>query len=173
MVCGECGERYDVPADGYRELYGEEQLEKYRLALGFIDLSSRKVLDVGCGIGLLAEYLGSVNKDIYYVGVDVDIERLRAADRSLGDYVAADGHFLPFRDKAFDASLSFTVIHLLRLDDAIDEMRRVSRSLIVVTLLKKRDDLREKLLKKAEETGRVVEVNSPPVRDRVFLIVLE
>ena len=47
---------YDVPAEGYRELYGEEQLEKYDLIFknSMIDLGDVElVLDVGCGNGRL------------------------------------------------------------------------------------------------------------------------
>jgi 2-polyprenyl-3-methyl-5-hydroxy-6-metoxy-1,4-benzoquinol methylase len=40
------------------------------------------VLDVGCGIGLLAHYLDSVGCNVDYVGIDLDADKIRIAEQA-------------------------------------------------------------------------------------------
>jgi ubiquinone/menaquinone biosynthesis C-methylase UbiE len=48
--------RYDAEADGYDELYSEEQRTKYELALRRIAISrGDRILDCGCGTGIFLE----------------------------------------------------------------------------------------------------------------------
>lgn len=168
---------YDVPAEGYRELYGEEQIVKYRLVFNNIGLRASRVLDIGCGIGLLAEYLGNSGFDGLYVGVDIDSYRVKYARKNYRvhsiEYVVADAQNLPFRDKCFHVSVSFTVIHLLHMERAVKEAVRTSRHLMVFTLLKKREDLKERLLREIQKTGRVVEIRNLQSRDHLFLVILD
>nr|MEB3844198.1 hypothetical protein [Desulfurococcales archaeon] len=49
-------EKYEATAQGYDELYRAEQYEKYFAALRRVPPSGR-VLDAGCGTGLLIEFL--------------------------------------------------------------------------------------------------------------------
>ncbi|MCS7125495.1 MAG: class I SAM-dependent methyltransferase [Aigarchaeota archaeon] len=164
---------YDVPAEGYRELYGEEQLEKYKTALKNIELNFDRILDVGCGIGLLAENLRSLGFSGEYIGVDIDLERVKSAEKVHGEYIIADAHHLPFRDKCFYISTSFTVIHLLDLKKTLKEMQRVSEKLLILTLLKKRDDLKNLLIEEMKNIGKIVEIDVPSVKDYIFIIYLD
>ena len=83
--------------------------------LGFVrekcaGLQGRRVLDAGCGAGLLTSWLAPSNQ---VVGLDLSREMLRMAAQKSLQPVQADGFSLPFRDGAFDAVLSIeTIQHL-------------------------------------------------------------
>lgn len=170
---------YDVPVEGYRELYGEEQIEKYKMVFNYLGLRFSKVLDIGCGVGLLAEYLKEAGFSGVYIGVDIDHDRIKYAKKNSSpreyvvEYVVADAHYLPFRDKAFQISTSFTVVHLLDINKAVKEVFRISQHLIVITLLKKREDLRRKLIEKIQKTGKTSELENMQSKDYFFIISLD
>ncbi len=147
--------RYNATAEGYDELYAEEQAEKYMAALSRIKPKGR-VLDAGCGTGLLAEYIeaaGLSSNLNLYVCLELSPRMLEQAARRLGrlrstiyEAVEADLEYLPFRDNAFDTSYSFTVIDLLN-DPwrGIRELSRVTRGEAVFSLLKKAQLLKKTL----------------------------
>ena len=170
---------YDVPAEGYDELYGEEQLEKYELAFqGLKPLIGdfRTVLDIGCGTGLLGEYLEELGYRLTYVGVDRALDRLREARRKSGRWILiqADAQNLPIRSGSMDLAACITVIHLLNPRQAMREVLRVTRKAAIISLLKKRLDLKPKLLKIFyEEFGgwRMRRVSAPRVKDELFLLI--
>ncbi len=78
-----------------------------------------RVLEVGCGLGILAGRLLETGKPGPIVGVDVDAgllhsdlpEPLRPDVRP--DRVRADGLNLPFKDNSFDHLITHTVVNLL------------------------------------------------------------
>lgn len=162
-------ERYEATAKGYDELYRAEQFEKYFVALKKFPPYGR-VLDAGCGTGLLIEYLG-LNKLLSrvdeYVCLDysrnmLDVARGRAKlycpSRCL--FVEGNVESLPFRDKVFDIVYSFTVLDLVDdLEKAIKELSRVSRSRVIMSLLKNlryKDLLLEKKYKLLGTTSKDV-----------------
>ena len=82
------------------------------------------VLDVGCGLGLLKNYLDNskVNK---YIGLDVDGK----ID------VHGSVYDLPFKDEIFDTVLMSEVLeHLEHPLDALREVKRVCKSRIILTV---------------------------------------
>jgi len=106
---------YDTIAPSYRELYGAEQMSKY---LTSVRLPRRsRILDLGCGVGLLYEYAVSSGVEVeLYVGVDLSFESLRAlrarcSREGLAEAVAGDVDRLPLRDGVgvFTNVYSFTV----------------------------------------------------------------
>lgn len=166
---------YDVPAEGYDELYGEEQRVKYKLVFDKLGYSSSSLLDIGCGIGLLAEYLKNAGFDGIYIGVDIDLERIRYAKKNLNvdEYVVADAHYLPFRDKCFQLSTIFTVIHLLDIRKAVKEALRVSQKIVVITLLKKREDLEKNLIEEVQKASKIAKLESRESKDVVFIVYVD
>ncbi|MCD6312316.1 MAG: class I SAM-dependent methyltransferase [Thaumarchaeota archaeon] len=169
---------YDVPAEGYDELYGEEQLKKYELAFQELRISVRDlriILDVGCATGLLGEYLKKHEYEFSYVGIDKALDRLLAAKRKLEGcmLVQADAQSLPIRNESVDLAACITVIHLLDLRQAMKELRRVVRKAAIVSLLKKRLDLEPKLLQIfSEDFGgwKMRRISASRVRDEIFLL---
>ncbi|CAN5633681.1 class I SAM-dependent methyltransferase [soil metagenome] len=75
--------------------------------------AAERILDVGCGTGLLLRELQIMEPGVEGYGVDVSEEMLViAADRSPGArHVRADVHQLPFRGRSFDAVVSSSSLH--------------------------------------------------------------
>lgn len=171
---------YDVPAEGYDELYGEEQIAKYATAFKSLSQSPGElqiVLDVGCATGLLAKFLKQFGFNHIYVGIDLDADRLRIANNRSSHVmvVQADAHALPVRSGVADLTTCFTVIHLLDFERAIRELARVSRGIIIITLLKKRLELKPAVLRLIRENLREWNLKSLPVaetiKDELYVLV--
>ncbi|MEB3774116.1 MAG: class I SAM-dependent methyltransferase [Desulfurococcales archaeon] len=140
-------ERYEATYSGYDELYRVEQYEKYLKALSRAPPRGR-VLDAGCGTGLLAEFMATTR-------MLSNVEMLTCLDYSRGmlsiaqwrlnnicpgrcNIVLGNVEELPFQDEAFDTVYSFTVLDLVDdIERAIGELVRVSRGPVIVSLLKK------------------------------------
>lgn len=89
---------------------------------------SARILDVGCGDGLLAAQLLETRPDLRIEGVDVLVRG--------GTPIAVrqfDGCRLPFSDGEFDAAMAVDVFHHAADPEALmREMKRVSRDMIVI-----------------------------------------
>lgn len=91
-----------------------------------------RILDVGCGTGMLLERLAARGEA---VGLDLSRDMLARAARRQGErsyraaLVCGDAQRLPFRDGAFDSVVStFAVNAVPDLEKALAEMLRVLRS---------------------------------------------
>ncbi len=99
-----------------------------------IDLSNvKKVLEVGCGIGVLSSYLAEKYK-WEVTGIDLDPEQIKKAKNDHREnkylkFLEADATKLPFRDSGFDLVLSSDALHHIvsDLDKALSEISRVLR----------------------------------------------
>ena len=110
-------EYYDRLADIYDSLYGGEQKAKIKVIFKVMNVEAgRLVLDIGCGTGLLMEYL--VADSGCLVGVDLSVKSLRRARerlRRLGAeqdvlLIRADAENLPFRSEVFDKIFALTLL---------------------------------------------------------------
>ena len=120
---------YNALSRGYDELYGEEQKRKYFEVIKRFKIEG-KVLDVGCGTGLFCKYVNGL-----YVGLDISEGMIRKCKERCENVVIADAEHLPFRDKAFDICVSFTVLQdLPNPRRAVEEMLRVCRNVIVSSM---------------------------------------
>ncbi len=159
---------YDEVAEAYDELYGQEQVPKYLAALSRVGKRFRTALDLGCGTGLLSKYVDCE----LMVGVDPSLPMLKKAKARGVEAVQGVGERLPFRMQAFDAVFLFTVVHedLSMINEAI----RVSRRVVVVTLLKKLEymlnTLRSFLFSRV---SKVEEIDKEHLKDYVFIAWLE
>ncbi len=126
------GINYDDIADSYDELYRQEQLSKVKLIMKyFTPENTRIMLDVGCGTGLSSSLFRCKR-----IGLDNSERLLRKADGLFK--VLGNAEELPFKNKSFDYIISLTAIHNFRdYKKALLEMIRVSRELIIVSVLKR------------------------------------
>jgi len=103
---------YNATAASYLELYTDEQIGKYDVALKSLRATPVGiVLDVGCGQGSFLQRISE--NSVLGVGVDVSLkmlERAKDATGSFADLLCADADYLPFKDKVFDSVFSFTLL---------------------------------------------------------------
>lgn len=134
---------YDRSAFCYEKRYRTLQWEKYEIMID-IPLKGR-ILDLGCGTGLLASFLlrnaGILIGDYTIFGIDISLNMLQRA-KSREAVLQADMDFLPFQDHVFDAVLSFTSLqNLPSLDYVFKEVWRVLKMghPFIFTILQKED----------------------------------
>ncbi len=87
-----------------------------------------RVLDVGCGDGLIGSLLSTRRPDLQVEGVDVLVR-----PRTHLPVHRFDGHQLPFADAAFDALLLIDVLHHSESPlDLLRECGRVARDRVII-----------------------------------------
>lgn len=133
---------YNKIAEGYDELYKDEQLHKLQIIKDNIEVKG-KLLDVGCGTGIAYEFF-----NVDYTGIDPSEELLKQCK---GKSVLGKAEELPFENESFDVVIAVTSLHHCDLDKAVSEIKRVVKKngVIVISFLKKSEKLSEikKLLK--------------------------
>ncbi len=162
---------YDAIAKSYNELYGEEQLNKWKIIEQKLDFSKfSTALDVGCGTGLITIRLA--DKVDHVVGLDKSVEMLKIAEpRRNVVYITADALAIPFEDSSFDLVISVTVMQDVgkeNWDNFIKEIKRVTRKEAVVSVLKRNKSLEElkQIFQKYFEIIEVVEEE----KDYIFFL---
>ncbi len=99
-----------------------------RLALigRYADLDSRRILDVGCGLGTYVRKLRGFSDEVY--GVDIDADKVAQAKEELEHIYLAPAERLPFSDGFFDVVLLHEVIEHVACDrEAVSEAYRVAK----------------------------------------------
>ena len=115
--------------DRLAEIYDESIGTGYASEVGAIEraLSRHRcqiVLDIGVGTGRVAKPLEECVFEV--VGVDVSLPMLvRAKCKGLKNLILADAEWLPFREKAFDATIIVDVLNCL--DDPLTVFLQVER----------------------------------------------
>jgi SAM-dependent methyltransferase len=126
---------FDTVADAYDDSLPEHVMRHYvKKRTGFIRKHlppGSKILDVGCGTGVLAERLLREGYDV--TGADPSaamLEQMSARDPGLKT-VHASGQNLPFDDGTFDFTFSVAVMHHIaepkEVHDTLVEMCRVTK----------------------------------------------
>jgi ubiquinone/menaquinone biosynthesis C-methylase UbiE len=122
--------KYNQTAKVYNDRYRDTQFDKYRIMLSGITLKG-KILDHGCGTGLLSEFLGGDN----FTGCDSSKEMLKI--RGSGDLCNVEK--LPYGNDSFDIVISFSVLmNCKKPEAALLEVKRVLKKdgTFVCTFLK-------------------------------------
>lgn len=91
--------------------WGEESasLDKERVELIKKFIKGKKVLDVGCGIGIYVDFLSSLGFES--VGIDFVSEFIEKAKKNMrGVFVRAKADKLPFKEREFDTVLLFDIL---------------------------------------------------------------
>lgn len=102
------------------------QERRFQMVRRWAELHDRRVLDVGCGVGMYTKAF--LRETPHVFGVELEHERgLEARERAAG-IVQASGERLPFSDAAFDLIFSHEVLEHVDDDRAcVKEMVRVTR----------------------------------------------
>ena len=125
---------YDGIAPHYDSTIPQHVADHYRSKrVGFVRslaTPGSKVLDVGCGTGTLSEALRGAGFDVY--GFDASTGMLRQlGSNGRGTPVAGFGERLPFREGAFDVTITVATLHHItdprRIAETLGEMCRVTR----------------------------------------------
>jgi ubiquinone/menaquinone biosynthesis C-methylase UbiE len=127
--------------DAYWRSNGQESLHRdnlIRMASRYLTDPKVKVLEVGCGSGLIYERLvPHLISNTKYTGIDVAEKMLAVARRNFpnGRFLSGDGYKLDFEDKSFDVVLSFEVLgHIPNIDRFVNEMLRVTARTCIFTV---------------------------------------
>lgn len=137
--------KYNKTAEVYDARYKKVQFEKYKIMLAGLNLKG-KILDHGCGTGLLGEFL---DEKLY--GVDFSENMLKMAKRKGMEVRQADLEKLPYKNDEFDFVLSFTSLqNVENPDQAIKEVKRVLKKngKFICTFLHQFKDELKPILKK-------------------------
>ena len=74
----------------------------------YVQLEGRRILDIGCGVGMYVDKFRRFSDEVY--GVDVDPDKVAEASTWLPNLQVAPGEHLPFPDGQFDVILLNEVI---------------------------------------------------------------
>jgi ubiquinone/menaquinone biosynthesis C-methylase UbiE len=101
----------------------------YRAALASLDCRHQRIVDVGCGTGLMSAKLAATGRRV--LGVDLStsmIAQARVRTNARVNFLRADAENLPLEDAGFDAVVNLISFHHYpNPDKAIAEFRRVLR----------------------------------------------
>lgn len=110
-----------------------------RLASLVDSVNSSKILDVGCGEGIVANFLTNKPslKPNQIVGIDIEPNRLRIA-RGINpkvQFFQGSIYNLPFQNNSFDLVLALEVLeHLEFPEKAIGELNRISKNWVIISV---------------------------------------
>lgn len=136
---------YSLMAKTYDTLYSEEQKTKIEAMLERVKLVGNcRLLDCGCGTGLLFEYVASEADMV--VGFDVSrgiLEEAKKRGRNFRNVhlVLADADYMPFKDEVFNHIFAVTLLqNMPKPLDTLAEAKRVAKkgAFVAVTGLKKK-----------------------------------
>ncbi len=122
---------YDIIAEGYNELYLEEQINKLDIIKRHIKINKgTRILDVGCGTGISSGF------DCFVVGIDSSKYLLKQNKNNKKIFGTAGN--LPFKNNSFEYVISVTSLHNFEdISKSINEMKRVGNSYFVLSIFKK------------------------------------
>lgn len=89
-----------------------------------------KIIDLGCGEGVLTNYLGLSSKSRVILGIDMDKKRIKDADHEVRNVSFISGDITKFKIPSCDSILIFQVLHHLHSKKIQEEIiKRCANSL--------------------------------------------
>lgn len=163
---------YNGIAKGYSNLYKEEQIKKINTILKYLPFKGN-VLDLGCGDGVLNDYLDL--KSIKLFSFDLSIELLKLNSNIETQKFQGDAQDLSiFKNGYFDNVLSFSVLQdIVNPILAINEVIRVlkNKGMFIVSILKFGKNC-EIISKYLEQKFKLIE-KIEEEKDIIFVLKLE
>jgi len=143
---------YNLTSHFYDQRYSQIQTEKFEILLNNLELNQKKILDAGCGTGLLLEFINSLKQNsivnYHYIGMDITLNMLKEFQskpltkkiQGKVNLILADIESLPFRENIVDIIFSITSFqNLPNLTRGLKETLRVGQD---------KGDVRFSILKK-------------------------
>lgn len=101
--------------------------------LGLLKKKKIKILDLGCGTGILSKHILSLNPNVNIYGVDISPKAIAIAKKNLkkfrnAKFTVGDTGVLPYKDNFFDIVAGNSILHHISLDEAIPEIIRVCKN---------------------------------------------
>lgn len=103
--------------------FGQER--RLQLIRRYVPLEGRRILDIGCGLGMYVAHLREYSDEVY--GVDIDPAKVAEASERLPNIAVSPAETLPFDDAFFDVILLNEVIE--HVDDDAQTIREACRLL--------------------------------------------
>ena len=150
---------YDFISKSYDELYGKEQLKKWELIQSNYNFRGKKVLDVGCGTGIITKEISKITE---VIGIDSSKEMVKLAKKKGINCILGDALNLKFNDKSFDVVISTTVMQDIKRENwkkFLSEIRRVTKDSAIISILKRNRKIDElkKFFSNYFEISKVIE----------------
>ncbi len=98
------------------------QDHRLNLVRQYVPLEGRRILDIGCGLGMYVEKFRRFSAEVY--GVDIDEEKVAKAGERLPSISYAPAEDLPFKDRSFDVTFLHEVI-----EHVADDRRAIAEAL--------------------------------------------
>jgi SAM-dependent methyltransferase len=117
----------DIAADGWFNA------ETGELAPGFVVRRGERILDIGCGDGLMSPFCARQGAKLVLADIDADkLGSVKAALSGFGpdcaEYLLTDANPLPLEDGSVDKIIASEVMeHVEKLDDFVRELMRVAK----------------------------------------------
>ncbi len=129
---------YDALARSYERRWRRYlDVSSARTLAALAPRDQERILDAGCGTGLLLQRIAALAPGARLVGTDLTLAMLHQADRTVSDFVLGDVRRLPFDDGSLDAVVLASVLQYLPdLNSTVAEAARVLRvgGRLVITL---------------------------------------
>lgn len=87
----------------------------------YVPLENKRILDVGCGLGMYVEKFRRFSSEVY--GVDIDQDKIELAQKRLPNISLAPAEDLPFKERSFDVTLLHEVI-----EHVVDDRRAIAEA---------------------------------------------
>src|SRR5947209_20177898 len=91
----------------------------------YVELRAKRILDIGCGLGMYVSRFRQFSDDVY--GVDIDPDKIGRASEWLPNLRVSSAEELPYEDDCFDIILLNEVIE--HVDDDRQTIREAYRVL--------------------------------------------
>lgn len=114
--------RYKNP---YSKIWHDWHIKRMIAAVDENKVKKGSILDNGCGVGILSEYLS--NPDV--IGIDISPNMVKLAESRMRKVVEGSSENLPFENESFDVVFCRALLHhLADPERAVGEVARVLRS---------------------------------------------